>query len=93
MAEGLSAQPGGEGFVTVYTKPACVQCEATVRALERRGIAFRLVDVTADDAALDHVRELGHQQVPVVETATEHWSGYRPDRILGLSRRAGGRAS
>jgi len=90
VAEGLAPTgPAGAAAVTVYTKPACVQCGATVRALERRGIAFRLVDVTADDGALAHVRELGHQQVPVVETATEHWSGYRPDRILGLVRARG----
>jgi len=86
VAQGLSTPPGGGGTVTVYTKPACVQCEATVRALVRKGIAFRLVDVTADDDALAHVRELGHQQVPVVETATEHWSGYRPDRLMALAR-------
>lgn len=88
MAEGLSPRPGAA--VTVYTKPACVQCEATVRSLGRKGIAFRLVDVTTDDRALAHVRELGHQQVPVVETPTEHWSGYRPDRLLALARRLGG---
>jgi glutaredoxin-like protein NrdH len=91
VAEGLSSAPhGGAAAVTVYTKPSCVQCEATVRALGRKGIAFRLVDVTVDDDALAHVRELGHQQVPVVETATEHWSGYRPDRLMALARRRPG---
>ena len=27
--------------ITVYTKPACVQCNATYKALEKQGIAYR----------------------------------------------------
>lgn len=71
--------------VTVYSKPSCVQCTATYRALRRKDIAYRVVDVTADAAALAHVLALGYEQVPVVDTGTEHWSGYRPDRITALA--------
>ncbi len=28
--------------VTVYTKPACVQCTATCTALDRQAVAFQL---------------------------------------------------
>ena len=34
--------------ITVYTKPACVQCNATYKALEKQGIAFEKVDITLD---------------------------------------------
>ncbi|MEX5295760.1 glutaredoxin-like protein NrdH [Kocuria sp. CPCC 205268] len=71
--------------VTVYSKPSCVQCNATYRALTKKGIEYNVVDVTEDEAALAHVLALGYQQVPVVETATEHWSGYRPDKITSLA--------
>lgn len=74
--------------VTVYSKPSCVQCNATYRALTKNGIDYDVVDVTEDQAAYDHVVSLGYQQVPVVETADEHWSGFRPDMISRLALRA-----
>src|SRR5664279_4576242 len=52
--------------VTVFSKPACVQCDATYRALDKRGIAYRKVDITQDTAALELVRDLGYLQAPVV---------------------------
>ena len=33
--------------ITVYTKPACVQCNATYKALDKQGIAYQKVDITA----------------------------------------------
>lgn len=71
--------------VTVYTKPACPQCNATTRKLTKKGINFTTVDVTQDPDAYDHVKALGYSQAPVVETDTEHWSGYRPDLITALA--------
>ena len=38
--------------ITVYTKPSCVQCNATYRALDRQGLAYEIVDLTQDEAAL-----------------------------------------
>lgn len=75
----------GRGTVTVLTKPGCVQCEATARALTRRGIDFVRVDVTDDAQALDLARGLGYLSAPVVVTSEgEHWAGYRPERIAEL---------
>ncbi|KAB1661648.1 glutaredoxin-like protein NrdH [Pseudoclavibacter sp. CFCC 13796] len=68
--------------VTVFSKPGCVQCSTTYRALERRGIAFKTVDITVDDAAHQKVKDLGYMQAPVVLTDDGvHWSGFRPDLI------------
>ncbi|MFI8595841.1 glutaredoxin-like protein NrdH [Kocuria koreensis] len=67
--------------ITVYTKPACVQCNATYRALDKRGISYDVVDVTEDAQALEHIKGLGYMQAPVVETEDDHWSGFRPDKI------------
>ncbi|KAA8995478.1 glutaredoxin-like protein NrdH [Affinibrenneria salicis] len=71
--------------ITIFTKPDCVQCNATCRALDRKGIDYQLVDLTEDQQALQQIRDLGYQQVPVVMTADEHWSGFRPDKISALS--------
>jgi glutaredoxin-like protein NrdH len=70
--------------VTVYTKPACVQCNATFKALDRQGIAYHTVDITTDLEARDYVMALGYLQAPVVIAGAEHWSGFRPDRIKAL---------
>ncbi|WP_026535676.1 glutaredoxin-like protein NrdH [Arthrobacter sp. H14] len=71
--------------VTVYTKPACVQCNATYRALDKKGITYQSVDMSQDPEALDRVRSLGYMQAPVVVTEKDHWSGFRPDKINELA--------
>ena len=35
--------------ITVYTKPACVQCNATYKALDKQGIAYDKVDISRWD--------------------------------------------
>ncbi|MDR2254387.1 MAG: glutaredoxin-like protein NrdH [Bifidobacteriaceae bacterium] len=73
--------------VTVYSQPACPQCRATYRALDRQGTAYTVVDLTEDPHALDLVLSLGHRQAPVVVTESDHWSGFRPEKIAGLADR------
>ncbi|WPF65728.1 MULTISPECIES: glutaredoxin-like protein NrdH [unclassified Corynebacterium] len=73
--------------ITVYTKPACMQCNATKKALDRAGLDYTLVDISLDDEARDYVLALGYLQAPVVEVGGEHWSGFRPERIRELSAR------
>ncbi|WP_022870899.1 glutaredoxin-like protein NrdH [Yaniella halotolerans] len=70
--------------VTVYSKPACVQCNATVRALDKKGIEYDVIDMSQDMDALERVRALGYMQAPVVMTEADHWSGFRPDKIAEL---------
>jgi glutaredoxin-like protein NrdH len=72
--------------VTVYTKPACVQCNATYRALDKQGVAYRKVDITQDAGARDYIMALGYLGAPVVYVSpTVHWSGFRPDRLARLA--------
>lgn len=72
--------------ITVYSKPSCVQCVATYRALDQSGIAYQIVDLSVDEAALQQVRGLGYAQAPVVVTGDDHWAGFRPDKIKALVR-------
>ena len=73
--------------ITVYTKPSCVQCTATYRALDSKGIEYEVLDLSADPAALEQVKALGYLQAPVVITDGDHWSGFRPDKIDELASR------
>ena len=73
-----------EATVIVYSKPDCSACRVTYRALESKGIPYRVVDVTESAAALEYItQELGYSQAPVVVVDdNDHWSGFRPDKIV-----------
>ena len=81
----LNRKERGLMSIVVYSKPACVQCTATTRALDAKGIDYDVVDLTQDDTALNHVTELGYRQAPVVVAGGDHWSGFRPDMIARLA--------
>ncbi|MFF0546099.1 glutaredoxin-like protein NrdH [Nocardia thailandica] len=71
--------------ITVYTKPACVQCNATYKALDKVGVSYEVVDISENADARDYVMALGYLQAPVVVAGEDHWSGFRPDRIKALA--------
>lgn len=68
-------------MVTVYTLPACVQCDSTKKFLKRNLIEYTEIDMTQDEAALERIREMGFTQAPVVEFDGETWSGFRFDKL------------
>ena len=73
-------------MITVYSKPSCVQCTATYRSLDSRGLIYDVVDVTTDPAALAYITDdLSYLQAPVVVSGTDHWSGFRPDKIATIT--------
>jgi len=78
--------------VVIFTKPACIQYEATHKAIKKLEadydviVDYELVDITRDSAARDYVLSLGYLQAPVVIVSRkgrpdQTWSGFRPDRI------------
>jgi len=84
---GISGRNGFDMTITVYTKPSCVQCTATYRALDSKGIDYNILDLSEDASALEQVKALGYLQAPVVITDEDHWSGFRPDKIDELASR------
>ncbi|EOI3464254.1 glutaredoxin-like protein NrdH [Cronobacter dublinensis] len=70
--------------ITIYTRNDCVQCHATKRALESRGIAFDTINLDEHPEAIDTLREQGFRQLPVVMADDLSWSGFRPDMINRL---------
>ena len=77
--------------VTVYSKPNCVQCTATYRALNKHGLTYAVVNLAAPENAdtLAWVTDgLGCTQAPVVVVdgdPAHRWSGFRPDGIQHLA--------
>lgn len=75
--------------VIVYSKPSCVQCVATMKALDKAGIEYSKLDISSDPQARENALGLGYLQAPVVDAGGgNHWSGFRPDRIKELAKSA-----
>ena len=68
-------------MTTVYTKPACVQCDMTKRYMDKNGIAYTTVDITQDPDALEMILGMGFQSAPVVISDKGSWAGFQPDKI------------
>lgn len=71
-------------MITLYSKPACVQCTATKKALDKADIDYDTIDISQDNEDRDLVLELGYTSVPVVVSGDKHWSGFRPDLLSQL---------
>ena len=68
--------------VTVYTKKNCPQCMMTKEYMDALNIEYETIDVTDNDEAREHVKELGFTSLPVVVVENgEAWFGFRPDNI------------
>ena len=71
-------------MVTIYTLPACVQCESTKRYLAKKGVEFQEINMNEDAEALDKIRDMGYSQAPVVVAGESTWSGFRLDSLQKL---------
>lgn len=72
----------------LLSKDNCVQCNATKRALDNKGIEYRETNMSTDPSALARAKELGFLQAPVViPEIGEPWSGFVPDKINALADR------
>jgi glutaredoxin-like protein NrdH len=80
-------------IVTVYTTPACSQCNLTKKWLDdpKRGNLkgqYNVVDLSQDAEAYEAVKALGYAAAPVVIVGNQganndetHWYGFRPDML------------
>jgi glutaredoxin-like protein NrdH len=72
-------------MTTVYTKPACVQCDMTKRYLDKAGVLYDTVDITEDSNALEMILGMGFQSAPVVMSDAGNWAGFQPDKLNMLA--------
>lgn len=73
--------------ITVHSKSACVQCNATYRTLDKLDFPYDTVDLEKDPETLERLKALGFAQAPIVEVHVPGedepriWSGHKPDDI------------
>lgn len=74
--------------VIVFSTPTCTYCNMAKKYFRERGVKFKDVDVSRDEAAArDMVRRSGQQGVPVIDIGGKIVVGFdRPkiDKYLGL---------
>lgn len=73
--------------VKVYSKPACVQCNATYRHLDRINVPYESIDISKDLDAYSLILDKGFQAAPVVVVDNDWdnaWSGYQDDKLDAL---------
>jgi glutaredoxin-like protein NrdH len=71
-------------MITVYTKPQCVQCDATKRLMDKLNIKYETVDISKDQDAFEMLLAKGFKAAPVVITDNASWAGFQPDKISDL---------
>ena len=71
-------------MIKLYTKTNCVQCIATKKELDRRGLQYEVIDLDEQPDLVQNLIDMGYQSVPVVQHGDDHWSGYRPDKLQAL---------
>ena len=72
-------------LITIYTKNNCMQCTATKNIMDKQGLAYQLINLDDEPAAIENLKALGYRQLPVVMADGEHWSGFRPDKLMRLT--------
>lgn len=65
----------------VYTKPSCVQCDATQRKLVELGIEFTPLPLADHPEGLELAMCNGVTSAPVVDAGDQVWGGYKPHLI------------
>lgn len=71
--------------ITLWTNgPACVQCSATKREFDRRGIIYTERDLRRNPKAVERFKDMGLTAAPIVETDAKRWSGFRLEKIKSL---------
>lgn len=69
--------------LTVYSKPACMQCTMTVKELEKLGIPYQVKSLQDDPEKVEQFKAAGLLSAPVVVPAdgSAPWAGFVPEKI------------
>lgn len=67
--------------ITIYHKDGCIQCKMTMNLLKDADVAYTEINISRHPEYLDQLRERGFRSMPVVETDTDVWFGFRPDKV------------
>ena len=70
--------------ITIYTGPLCNYCEAAKRLLTRNNAAYKEINITTVDGAMDEMitKANGKRTIPQIFFDDQHIGGYDDIRAL-----------
>lgn len=71
--------------VTVYTLSDCIQCEMTMKQLDRYKIEYEIKSFEDDPNKAQEFVERGYKNAPVVVTEHKTWSGFQYEELKHLA--------
>lgn len=79
----------GQYTATVYTRPGCMKCKQTIRAITRMGIPVTVAQLDESPHALDVMITNGWTTLPLVEVTDPagevmHWSDMSTSNLDAL---------
>ena len=72
-------------MVTVYSKNNCMQCKMTKRFLDDKNVAYQEINLDEQPEYIATVKELGFSAAPVIQTPTESFYGFQPNKLKELA--------
>lgn len=75
--------PKEDPMITINGTEDCVQCKRATVLLDKEQVPYEYIDLDLEknQAKLAALRAAGFQHAPVIETSTERFTGFDPDRI------------
>lgn len=70
--------------IEIWTKTRCPKCNSTARVLKERNVTITYRSFDDEPGLVDEAKARGFFEAPVVITPDDAWSGYRPDKLVGL---------
>lgn len=70
--------------IEVWTKTNCPRCRSTARVLDDRDVTITYRSFDDEPGLVHEAKALGFSEAPVVITPDDAWTGYRPDKLIGL---------
>jgi glutaredoxin-like protein NrdH len=78
--------------IKIYGREDCVQCDFTMKQLERNGLSFTKIDIDQDEAGRKAVEASVSTRLPMVEVydpadgkLLDKWHGFKIDKIRELA--------
>lgn len=69
-------------MIKIYSKPKCMGCKFAKEYLDERNVPYEEIDTYNTEGALEHIKELGFQGLPVIELeGFDPFQGFAPDLL------------
>ena len=62
-----------------------MQCKMTKRFLDSNHVEYREINLDEQPEYIAHVKNLGFSAAPVIQTPTESFAGFQPNKLKNLA--------